>query len=115
LEGDEVRLLLPEPVYFDSFESFVMFAGELPSFTITSESQTFEVPPELNITRSTNGIILSWPNPNLLYFLEVSFELGDGFGGIQVEQAFADNHSYVTLGSQDDHRFFRLRRIGSSD
>jgi len=27
-----------------------MFAGGLPSFTITSESQTFEVPPELNIT-----------------------------------------------------------------
>jgi len=92
-----------------------MFAGGLPSFTITSESQTFEVPPELNITRSTTGIILSWPNPNLLYFLEVSFELGDGFGGIQVEQTFAENRSYVTLGSQEDHRFFRLRRRDPTD
>ena len=111
LVGDEVRMLASEPVFFDSLESFVMVASELPSFTITGERTSMAPTPELTIARSTNGVALSWPDPNRSYFVEAATALTDGFAALPDEPAFAANHCRLTMGGQtNSHRFFRLRR-----
>jgi hypothetical protein len=109
--GDEVRMLVLEPVFFDSIESFVLVASGIPSFTITGESASVIPAPELAIARSTSGVALSWPDPNRSYYVEAAAAPADGFVALGDEPAFASNHCSLTLNNRtNSHQFFRLRR-----
>jgi len=109
--GDEVRMLIAEPVFLESLASVVMVASELPSFTITGENTTTAPAPELTIARSTNGVTLSWPDPNRIYVLEAATAFSEGFIALEGEPDFADNHCRLTVNVEgNDGRFFRLRR-----
>jgi len=114
--GDEVRFLAPEPIFFESLESCVMVALELPSFTITNESTTVAPGPVLSLRRSAQGLTLSWPDPNHNHFIESTIDLADGFGGSAFELAFTNNHCQVMLNPTEvGPQFFRLRRLNRSD
>jgi hypothetical protein len=109
--GDEVRMLASESVFFDSIESFVMVASEIPSFTIIGESASVEPPPELAIARLANGVALSWPDPNRSYYVEAAAALADGFVALPIEPAFANNRCRLAVSNRSsDYQFFRLRR-----
>jgi hypothetical protein len=111
LVGDEVRMLAPDPVFFDSIESFVMVASDIPSFTIISESVSAAATPELTIARSTNGVALSWPDPNRSYYVEAAAAVAGGFVALPDEPVFTTNHCRLLVSSPGtDRRFFRLRR-----
>jgi len=110
--GDELRLLAPEPVFFESLENFVMGAKELPSFTITGETTTTVPQPSLSFTRSANGLTLSWPNPNRNYILELAMNLDDGFSTQLPDFSHTNNFSRLTVNTEGvGQQFFRLRRI----
>jgi hypothetical protein len=116
--GDEVRLLAEEPAVFESIDSFVMKTVRIPSVTITNESTlALAPPPELTIARSTNGVILSWRDPNLIYFLEGATDLAYGFVPLDVYPTVEDNVCRVTVTIEGtDYQFFRLqRRMPNSD
>lgn len=109
--GDEVRMLASETVFFDSIDSFVMVASELPSFTITAETASVEPPPELAIAHLANGVVLSWPDPNRSYYVEAAAALADGFVALPIEPAFANNRCRLAVSNRSsDYQFFRLRR-----
>jgi hypothetical protein len=116
LVGDEVRFLAPEPIFFESLENCVMVALDLPSFTITNESTTMEPGPVLSITRSINGLTLSWPDPNHNHWIEATVDLADGFGAGTFDQNYTNNHCQVTLNpTEAGPQFFRLRRSDPSN
>jgi hypothetical protein len=109
--GDEVRVLAPEFVLFDSLESFVITAEDLPSFTITGESAFNAPAPALSITRSTNGLTLSWPDANRVYSLEATAALSESLTPVQNVPEFANNYTRVTIAAEANGlQFFRLRR-----
>jgi len=114
--GDEVRFLAPEPIFFESLESCVMVALELPSFTITNESTTVAPGPVLSLTRSAHGLTLSWPDPNHNHFIESTVDLADGFGGGAFDPTYTNNHCQVMLNpTEAGPQFFRLRRLDPSN
>jgi len=116
-EGDEVRMLALEPVVFESLESYVMVASEVPSFTITGEVALFAEPPTLGLARGTNGVTLSWLDPNGLYFVEGSATLPEGFEALPSEPVLTGNCAGLrVLTSGNDRQYFRLRRrMASAD
>jgi hypothetical protein len=109
--GDEVRMLHAGSVFFDSIESFVMVASEIPSFTIIGESASVAPPPQLAIARRANGVVLSWPDPNRSYYVEAATALADGFVALTDEIVFKDNHCRLMVSSESNsYQFFQLRR-----
>lgn len=113
--GDEVRMLGSEPVYFGSVGSVVFLANEIPSFAITGERVSVgPPPPQLNISRASEGVTLWWPDLNRAYWLESAATLSDGFLSVSNEPAFANGECRVTL-TTEGNKFFRLRRQLPSD
>jgi hypothetical protein len=116
-EGDEVRLLAPEPVVFETLESFVIFTKDLASLTISGERSVFPSVPALNVSVSTNHATLSWPDPNRLYIVEASTTFTNAFEIVPQLPVVSQNTGTLTLDlSESGQRFFRLqRRMPGSD
>jgi hypothetical protein len=112
VEGDEVRLLASEPLVFESLESLVIMSINVPSFTITNEQPSFASPPVLSISRGTNGVTLTWPDPNGLYMVEATSKLLDGFELVDGTPEFDGYHGRltVTVNPAMASQFFRLRK-----
>jgi len=110
--GDEVRLLAGEPVIFESLESLVLVALNVPSFTITNEQPSFASPPVLSASRGTNGVTLTWPDPNQLYLVEATSRLLDGFELVDGMPEFDGTHGSLTVAVHPApaSQFFRLRK-----
>jgi hypothetical protein len=110
LEGDEVRLLASEPIVFESLESMVIVSINVPAFTITNEQSSFASPPVLSVSRGTNGVTLSWPDPNALYMVEATATLPGGFELVDRVPEFDGTHGKLTVNPSLASQFFRLRK-----
>jgi len=111
LEGDEVRLLAPDPVVFETLESFVMVSQEVSSFTIAGERAAYPTLPELRVLPSTNQVTLLWPDPNRLFVVEATSTLTNAFEVLTNPPVMVGDMGSVTVDSSESgQRFFRLQR-----
>jgi len=113
LTGDELQLLASSTISCQGIESFAMSVDGAESFTITGDRVapgSGQPPaPRLNIVRSNDSVILSWPDPARLFLLRASPSLADAFLSVPNQPTYADGNDTVTLSTADNQQqFFRL-------
>jgi hypothetical protein len=84
LEGDEVKFLSVGPTYpefpkvemwIESVDAIIVNSRGLTDFTIIGEREEQLGSPRLSITRASDQVNLSWPDPNRAYYVHVSTNL----------------------------------------
>jgi len=110
LTGNRIVVRTSQWYRFADISSMVIFAHEVPSFTIVSEPAEPFGPPRLEIARSGTNVVLQWVDPAQAYKVELSTELVNSFVDAELQPSYTNGIAIVELTPIYDTAFFRLRR-----